>query len=494
MTETYDEALILGYVEGDLTTEQKRAFEAQLLRDARLRNLVAQLIQDRNHLRQMAVEQAPSQIMTAVNEQLERDMLLHGDVRHPVAASPAPARRTQTRPTRDAMEQFQLSRWMGYSAIAAVLLLVAGLITYMVQDPGLVDRVSYQQALETADARSSGTTATEAKGGAAQSLSADEPLLAMGAASEAAEPAPVRTPAAVSAPRDAAEAMADVAVDESSVPPAAPAPAATLALSAPQERTSADVEANGSGGVATSAGLAMRAARTGAMSRSAPAATAAPASAPVQVADSGMRRESAAMTEGVASPAPAAKAQAPSLPPIELQRQASRKRADDLGVRQGQAVANDVVIEITSAAPERSQQQVVEWASVNQVAAPTVDHDGAAGGERTRIGAALGKDQQQGVVQTMLRADGARQIEMSIVAQQVPVLLAHLNRQEGQQVRLRHVEREGPALTASQREWRSLLSQVAPLAPVIPLLTPDAPTRVSVIIRSEHHAQDEVGR
>ena len=75
MADRYDEELFLGYIEGDLTPEQTREFEKQLVDDARLRNLVAQLVIDRHRLRNLPKEDAPPNLMDAVNQHLERTMI-----------------------------------------------------------------------------------------------------------------------------------------------------------------------------------------------------------------------------------------------------------------------------------------------------------------------------------------------------------------------------------------------------------------------------------
>jgi hypothetical protein len=68
--------LYLDYIEGKLTKEQRVVCEKQMLEDARLRNLVAHMIRDRNRIRSLAEEPAPLDLMQGVQQRLEREMLL----------------------------------------------------------------------------------------------------------------------------------------------------------------------------------------------------------------------------------------------------------------------------------------------------------------------------------------------------------------------------------------------------------------------------------
>ena len=74
MAEQFDEARFLGYIEGDLSPKEKQEFETQLQSDARLRSLVAQMMLDRHHLRQIPHQEAPPQLMEQVHQQLERNV------------------------------------------------------------------------------------------------------------------------------------------------------------------------------------------------------------------------------------------------------------------------------------------------------------------------------------------------------------------------------------------------------------------------------------
>lgn len=76
MAHQYDQELLLGYVEEALDNAQVAQFEATLNDDARLRNLVAQLVADRKILRALPSVTAPSYVLDGISEQLERSLLL----------------------------------------------------------------------------------------------------------------------------------------------------------------------------------------------------------------------------------------------------------------------------------------------------------------------------------------------------------------------------------------------------------------------------------
>lgn len=107
MLDRYDENLILGYIEGDLSENEQAAFEKLLADDDQLRTLVTRLADDRDMLRTVPAVKAPASVLASVNDSLERDMLLGnegaaGPYRFPVWA-----------------------RWA--TSMAAMLLLAAGL-------------------------------------------------------------------------------------------------------------------------------------------------------------------------------------------------------------------------------------------------------------------------------------------------------------------------------------------------------------------------------
>ena len=121
----YNEELFLGYLEGDLTPEQIAEFEKLLAEDARLRNLVAQLVLDRHRLRKLPDEEAPVEVMDAVDRAMERRMLL--------GATP------QAETTHTGVRRMRTGRLLVYSGIAAMFVLVAGLIARTLLDQPIID-------------------------------------------------------------------------------------------------------------------------------------------------------------------------------------------------------------------------------------------------------------------------------------------------------------------------------------------------------------------
>lgn len=106
MADRYDEHLLLGYLENDLTPRQQAEFEQQLKADAGLRNLIAQLQQDRQMLRQLPKAKAPPHLLEQATMPLERQMLL--DATSPTTPEPGPHR-------------FNIVKLMSYSSLAAIV-------------------------------------------------------------------------------------------------------------------------------------------------------------------------------------------------------------------------------------------------------------------------------------------------------------------------------------------------------------------------------------
>ena len=76
MHDRYDQELLLGFVEGELSDEQRAQFEATLIANDRLRNLVAQLVADRRALQDTPQVPTPAYVLDGIREQLERHLLL----------------------------------------------------------------------------------------------------------------------------------------------------------------------------------------------------------------------------------------------------------------------------------------------------------------------------------------------------------------------------------------------------------------------------------
>ena len=118
MAERFDEELMLGYVEGDLTPAQREQFERRLIADPRLRDLLTQMRRDRTALRDLDPQAAPPQLVEHVNHQLERQMLL-GDASAPTGRPRSP--------------RFTAGRIVAYSAVAAMLAVCASIVAITLQ-------------------------------------------------------------------------------------------------------------------------------------------------------------------------------------------------------------------------------------------------------------------------------------------------------------------------------------------------------------------------
>jgi hypothetical protein len=136
MTDSYDEQTILAYIEGDLSPDEAHAYKLSMLKDAKLRRLVEQLIADRTALRQLPIEPVPIALVEQVEEYLERDMLLGPSVPAAVAG-PSPA---LDQPGPRSISPVAVTpgggmkRW-SMAAMAAVLLIGVGLLVFKAQYP-----------------------------------------------------------------------------------------------------------------------------------------------------------------------------------------------------------------------------------------------------------------------------------------------------------------------------------------------------------------------
>jgi hypothetical protein len=126
MTERYDQDIILGYVEGELTESQLAEFEAILADDHELRQLVSHLKHDRQALRGLGTQSAPVGLIDQVIQAHERAGLL-GD---PAAPEPMP----RSMP----VNRWKFRRVLSYGAVAAVLLLSVGLVVQTLIPPDIL--------------------------------------------------------------------------------------------------------------------------------------------------------------------------------------------------------------------------------------------------------------------------------------------------------------------------------------------------------------------
>jgi hypothetical protein len=132
MDKRYDEEILLGYIEGDLSPEDQRLVEQQAAEDPRLRHLLQAMRADRQTLRDLPEPEPPAWLLDEVDRTLERSMLL-GD----------------GEAERQAVEQRQrtvLHRIMWTSSIAALFLVAVTVVVVSVTRLGS-DSLDYQPEL-----------------------------------------------------------------------------------------------------------------------------------------------------------------------------------------------------------------------------------------------------------------------------------------------------------------------------------------------------------
>jgi hypothetical protein len=148
MTQAYDDNLILAYVEGDLAPAERQDFKLALMKDPKLRRLVEQMMADRQTLRDMPDEQPPPDLMEAIDQHLERQMLL------------SPASAAQSMGSDQDHRRFKFVRIGSFAAMAAMLLLGVGLIYQTFRDMDAPpDATSRQVASDMASPSSQGKAA-----------------------------------------------------------------------------------------------------------------------------------------------------------------------------------------------------------------------------------------------------------------------------------------------------------------------------------------------
>ncbi len=125
MADRYDEKMFLGYVEGDLEVQDKQRFEQLMVQDPKLRTLIAQVLDDRQQLRDLHAEDPPVDFMDRVNQRLERNMLL--DVPPPALNPVTPQRR------------LRLGRAIAFTGLAAMVLLSTMVVLHTLVNQDLYD-------------------------------------------------------------------------------------------------------------------------------------------------------------------------------------------------------------------------------------------------------------------------------------------------------------------------------------------------------------------
>lgn len=141
MSDSYNEQTILAYIEGELSADEAQAYKLSMLKDAKLRRLIEQMIADRTALRQLPIEPVPIALVEQVEEYLERDMLLGPSVPEMAAAptrsldQPGPRTISPGAATPGAGAGMGAMKRWSMAAMAAVLLIGTGLLVFKAQYP-----------------------------------------------------------------------------------------------------------------------------------------------------------------------------------------------------------------------------------------------------------------------------------------------------------------------------------------------------------------------
>ena len=154
MVEPYDEELLLGYIEGELTDEQAADVEAMMQQDARLAQLIKEIRADRDAVRDLPQPITPDWLMEEVDRLLERSMLLDA----------TPADQIAVR----GQQRHVLRRIGMIGAIAAMVAVVASVLVNSLYAPRPTEPTEYAVAdAEPADELAEESTDLAPTGGVA---------------------------------------------------------------------------------------------------------------------------------------------------------------------------------------------------------------------------------------------------------------------------------------------------------------------------------------
>jgi hypothetical protein len=201
MPEPYDLDMLQAYVEGDMSSEQRDAYEREVLAsDASLRELVRDLLADREALRRLPDEAPDRELMPEATERAERAMLL-GD----------PEDVPSLRITGNSADRRHVwTRRLVYSGVAAAVLLAAGAAFYSLQQMGVDD---LEQWTDQPLASNRDTAASDS-----QAIKPTESAAASDRGGEL-QPEPSES---LALRRDTAEGEADLDVPTAADPPVSP--------------------------------------------------------------------------------------------------------------------------------------------------------------------------------------------------------------------------------------------------------------------------------
>ncbi|QDU34712.1 hypothetical protein KS4_27860 [Poriferisphaera corsica] len=132
MTDRYDQDKVLGYLEGTLDEAERAAFEAELVKDERLRQLVEGMLEDMALLGEMPVERPGIDLVEEVMQQQERNMLL-GEPDQPLSVDGD---------EKQIAGRIKFARVVGYTAIAAILMLCGGVMIATLFNSGALSELA----------------------------------------------------------------------------------------------------------------------------------------------------------------------------------------------------------------------------------------------------------------------------------------------------------------------------------------------------------------
>lgn len=388
MNERYDPDILLAYVEGELAPHEAEALERELAADERLRRLVEQLREDRDALRELPTESPPRDLLADATQQLERDMLI----------GPAPERTPAPAGGREGLgRRVHWGRTLTYGALAAMVVLSAGIILVAVSDTTLLQQAD-QYARTQAPPQDPPRTDR-----AAAAADEEAPIIA--------EDSPTAAEADDPPPEPARDALAALAEGDLYDAPAAPQADVDVGAGVDADTDAATVAAAPSAG-AVSAGEAAIVAQ---LDPAAPTALRAPP-----------RTESARRWEAEAhDPAPAqatALARVPAATEAALDEPTFRAAPAE---GRAEVPAQPVRVDVATRSAARTQRDLIEWVQAND-ASMTLDERGLT--LRVRV------DQLDDLLVHLRRAPGTQRAALAVGPRETGLAPADARAMRGRRV------------------------------------------------------------